>query len=109
MRKEVLANDMVYRRLVSEDETVALIVAGMESGLFTQEFYQEIMAFSHGFSDDENNIYVAGRPIVEGTMALLGPADMKRMVPVVLIVIALVLYALMRSVRPQEPHCLVCL
>jgi uncharacterized protein len=99
LRKEVLANDMVYRRLVSEDETVALIVAGMESGRFTQEFYQEIMAFSHGFADDENSIYVAGRPIVEGTMALLGPADMKRMVPVVLIVIALVLYALMRSFR----------
>jgi predicted RND superfamily exporter protein len=44
-------------------------------------------------------IYVAGRPIVEGTMGMLGPQDMKRMVPVVMIVITLVLLLLLRSFR----------
>jgi uncharacterized protein len=38
LRLDVRDNDMVYRRLVSEDETVALIVAGMDSEYFTQEF-----------------------------------------------------------------------
>lgn len=99
LRVNVIENDMVYRRLISEDETVALIVAGMESSHFTQEFYQEIMAFANDFADEKHTVYVAGRPIVEGTMALLGPADMKKMVPLVLIIIALVLYALLRSVR----------
>ncbi|MBU2506789.1 MAG: MMPL family transporter, partial [Bacteroidetes bacterium] len=39
------------------------------------------------------------RPIIEGTMALLGPADMKKMVPIVVFVIILVLYLTLRSVR----------
>ena len=99
LRQDVRDNEMIYRRVVSEDETVALIIAGMDSDVFTQEFYHDIMEFAHAYGDDNNVIYVAGRPIVEGTMALLGPADMKRMVPVVLIVIALVLYLLLRSVR----------
>jgi uncharacterized protein len=99
LRLEVRDNDMVYRRLVSEDETVALIVAGMDSKFFTQEFYREIMDFANSFESEEEIIYVAGRPIVEGTMALLGPADMKKMVPLVLVVIAVVLYLLLRSFR----------
>jgi uncharacterized protein len=99
LRLNVRDNDMVYRRLVSEDETVALIVAGMDSDYFTQEFYREVMDFAHSFESEDEKIYVAGRPIVEGTMALLGPADMKKMVPLVLLVIAVVLYLLLRSFR----------
>ena len=99
LRQQVRTNDMVYGRLVSEDETVALIIAGLHSDAFTQEFYHEIMAFAHGFESEDETIYVAGRPIVEGTMALLGPADMKRMVPIVLAVIAVVLYLLLGSFR----------
>jgi uncharacterized protein len=99
LRQNVRDNDMVYRRLVSEDETVALIVAGMDSEFFTQDFYSEIMDFAHSFESENENIYVAGRPIVEGTMALLGPQDMKKMVPIVLVVIAVVLYFLLRSFR----------
>lgn len=99
IRQNVKTNDMVYGRFVSTDETVALIVAGMHSGDFSQEFYKEIMAFAKSFESGDETIYVAGRPIVEGTMALLGPADMKRMVPIVLLVIGVVLYLLLRSVR----------
>lgn len=99
LREEVKQNDMAYRRLVSEDETTGLIVAGMNDDEFTPEFYERILEFAKSFEDENNRIYVAGRPIVEGTMALLGPADMKRMVPLVLAVIALVLYVLLRSKR----------
>jgi uncharacterized protein len=63
LRLNVRDNDMVYRRLVSEDETVALIVAGMDSEYFTQEFYREIMDFAHSFESEDENIYVAGRPL----------------------------------------------
>ena len=99
IRQNVRTNDMTYGRFVSTDETVALIVAGMRGGDFSQEFYKEIMEFAKSFESDEETIYVAGRPIVEGTMALLGPADMKRMVPIVLLVIGAVLFLLLRSVR----------
>jgi predicted RND superfamily exporter protein len=73
IRQNVKTNDMVYGRLVSADETVALIIAGM-NGDFTQEFHQKITEFAKGFESENETIYVAGRPIVEGTMALLGPA-----------------------------------
>ena len=96
LRENVVDNDMVYRRLVSEDETVALVVAAMDDEYFTDEFYRRILDFAHSFESSTEIIYVAGRPIVEGTMGLLGPADMKRMVPIVLIVIALVLYLLLK-------------
>ncbi len=99
IRQNVRTNDMVYGRLVSEDETVALVVAGMQGGVFTQALYHQILEFAESFESETESIYVAGRPIVEGTMALLGPADMKKMVPIVLVVIAVVLFVLLRSAR----------
>ncbi|MDZ4205188.1 MAG: efflux RND transporter permease subunit [Bacteroidales bacterium] len=102
LKKSIRTNDMVYRRLVSMDETVGLIVAGMNDEPFTPEFYKKILSFAKSFESDSDKIYVAGRPIVEGTMALLGPADMKKMVPIVLVVIALVLYLLLGSVRASS-------
>ena len=99
LRKKVRDNDMVAGRLVSADETVALVVAGMNSSHFTEALYHDLLEFAHSYASDSENIYVAGRPVVEGTMGQLGPADMKRMVPIVLVVIALVLYVLLRSLR----------
>lgn len=99
IRKNVQSNDMVYGRLISEDETVALVVAGMADSVFSEDFYNEILSFSKSFEGDGDKIYVAGRPIVEGTMGLLGPADMKRMVPLVLIVIVIVLGFVLRSFK----------
>lgn len=99
LRVNVRSNDMVYGRIVSTDETVALVVAGMNDSNFTEDFYHEILQFAKSFEGNGDKIYVAGRPIVEGTMGLLGPADMKRMVPIVLVVITIVLYLLLRSVR----------
>jgi predicted RND superfamily exporter protein len=99
IRNDVRSNDMVYGRMVSEDETVALVIAGINNDNFSEDLYDKILTFAHSFESDTETMYVAGRPIVEGTMGLLGPADMKRMVPIVLIVIALVLFLLLRSVR----------
>ncbi len=99
LKKKVESNEMVFGRLVSTDETVTVVIAGINDNVFTQEFYQEILSTAKEFETDNNKLYVAGRPIVEGTMALLGPADMKRMVPIVLLVITLVLYLTLRSVK----------
>lgn len=99
LKKKVESNEMVFGRLVSEDETVTVIIAAINNDVFTQEFYQEILDLAKEYETDNNKLYVAGRPIVEGTMALLGPADMKKMVPIVLLVITLVLYLTLRSVK----------
>ena len=99
LQANVKNNEMVYGRLVSKDETVTVIVAEIRGDVFTQEFYNEILETVAEYQTDDIIVHVAGRPIVEGTMALLGPADMKKMVPIVLLVITLVLFVMLRSVK----------
>ncbi|RLD61060.1 MAG: hypothetical protein DRJ01_08600 [Bacteroidetes bacterium] len=99
LKQNVENNEMIFGRLVSYDETVTIIIAEIRDDVFTQEFYKEILEVTSSYQTDDIKIHVAGRPIVEGTMALLGPADMQKMVPIVLIVILLVLFFMLRSVK----------
>lgn len=99
LRQKVKTNEMVYGRLVSTEENVTVIIASINDDVFTQEFYVHILETAAEFETDKIKIHVAGRPIIEGTMALLGPADMKRMVPIVLLIIVLVLYVMLRSIK----------
>ncbi len=99
LQQNVRNNEMIYGRLVSTDETVTVIIAEIRDDVFSQEFYNEILELTSSFQTDDIKIHVAGRPIVEGTMALLGPADMKKMVPIVLLVITIVLFFMLRSVK----------
>lgn len=98
LQQKVESNEMVFGRLVSENEEVSLIIAQIGDDVFSQDFYNRILDLGKSYEGPEN-IYVAGRPIVEGTMALLGPADMQKMVPIVIVIIMLVLLLLLRSVK----------
>jgi len=99
LKNKVRSNEMVYGRLVSTDETVTVIIAEIGDDVFTQDFYNRILETAKASETDNIKIYVAGRPIVEGTMALLGPADMKKMVPIVILVIFVVLFITLRSFK----------
>jgi predicted RND superfamily exporter protein len=99
LKSNVENNEMIFGRLVSDDETVTVIVAEIKDDVFTQDFYQRILKVAKASETKDITIHVAGRPIVEGTMALLGPADMKRMVPIVLVVIFIVLFLTLRSMK----------
>ena len=99
LKRNVENNEMIFGRLVSLDETVTVIIAEVRDDVFTQEFYEEILSLAASYETKDIKIHVAGRPIVEGTMALLGPADMTKMVPIVLLVITLVLFITLRSVK----------
>lgn len=98
LRLDVESNEMVHGRLVSENGKVALVVASLNDTVFSMAFYNKILAFADSFEGPEK-VHVAGVPVVEGTMAFLGPKDMKTMVPIVVLVIVIVLYTVMRSVR----------
>lgn len=98
LRHKVRSNEMVFGRLVSTDEKVSIIIARIGDDVFSQEFYHRILALVKKYEGTEK-LYVAGRPIVEGTMAYLGPRDMKRMVPIVILVIIVVLLLVLRSVK----------
>ena len=99
LEENVNNNEMVHGRLVSADGTVTVVIAEIRDDVFTQEFYNEILETAASFQTEDISIHVAGRPIVEGTMALLGPADMKKMVPIVLLVITIVLFIMLRSIK----------
>ncbi|MCD4820360.1 MAG: MMPL family transporter [Candidatus Cloacimonetes bacterium] len=96
--EKVRANEMIFGRLVSEDETVTVIIAEIGDDVFSQKFYHKILDLVDSFEGPEK-LYVAGVPIVEGSMAYLGPKDMKKMVPIVLLVIVIVLLLVLKSVK----------
>ncbi len=98
LSQKVKSNEMVFKRLVSEDETVAVIIAEIGDDVFSQKFYNQILKTAKRFEGPEKT-YVAGRPIVEGTMAVQRPRDMKRMVPLVIAVIIIVLILLLKSLK----------
>jgi uncharacterized protein len=94
----VRSNPMIHGRIVSEDGTATLIVARPTEEGFTDSLYEDIRALVADYEGPEE-VYVAGRPIVEGALAELGPADMARMGPTVLVAIAVILLLVLRSVR----------
>ncbi len=98
MASAVRGNDMIFGRLVSVDESVTLVIAEIKDDVFSQEFYHRILELSKKYEGPER-IYVAGTPIVEGTLAYLGPKDMRKMVPIVILLISIVLLLLLRSIK----------
>ncbi len=98
LRDDVKANDMIYGRLVSLNEKVTIIIAEINDDTFTDDFYNQILVLGESYEGPET-IYVAGSPIVEGTLAKLAPADMKRMAPLVVAIIIIVLLLILRSFK----------
>lgn len=98
LRKSVSSNEMVYKRIVSEDEKATLIMFEIEEGTDTTALQKDLKTYISQYETPET-IYVAGRAIVEGALAELGPADMLKMFPLVVIIMTILLYLLLRSVR----------
>lgn len=93
----VRSNPMIWGRLVSTDGKSALVVAELPESGFSSALYRQVKEIAASYEGPER-IYVAGRPIVEGTLAELGPKDMARMGPLVLLVIAFVLFLVLKSI-----------
>ncbi len=98
LKKEVESNDMVFGRVVSKDEHSAVVIARIKKDVFDSTFYNKILKIAHSYEGPEK-IYVAGRPIVEGTLGKLMPQDMKLMAPLVILVIIIVLLIILRSIK----------
>ncbi|OHD64473.1 MAG: hypothetical protein A2096_05775 [Spirochaetes bacterium GWF1_41_5] len=98
LKKLVRNNEMVNGRIVSQSETVTIIIAKINNDLYSEQLYEKFQQIAEKYKGPEN-IYIAGRPIVEGVMAKLGPRDMQKMVPVVILIIVFTLLLVLRSVR----------
>ena len=98
IKKAVESNEMIYGRIVSKDENSTLVIAEIKDNAFTDTFYEKMMNIAKKYNGHDK-VMVAGRPIIEGTMGKLGPKDMKKMVPIVFLVIIVILFFIMRSFR----------
>ena len=99
IRNSVVTNEMVHKRLVSEDEKSTIIFTKIKDNSFSEELYAEIIEITEKYEEDGIVIHVAGQPIIEGTMTVLMPKDMQTMFPIVLLLILIVLYIVLRSFK----------
>ncbi|MCF7916093.1 MAG: MMPL family transporter [Spirochaetaceae bacterium] len=98
LQSAVEGNDMIHGRIVSTDGSATLIIAEIGEETFTDRFYADLQDFAASWEGPET-VHIAGRPVVEGELTKLGPQDMARMAPLVLLVMTLLLLILLRSVR----------
>lgn len=99
IKESVKTNEMVWKRLVSEDETSTIVFTKIKDNTFSEELYEQILEVAHQYNGNGDVIHVAGQPIVEGTMAILMPKDMKKMFPIVILLIVIVLFIVLRSIK----------
>jgi predicted RND superfamily exporter protein len=98
LQNAVRGNDMINGRIVSADEKSTLIIADIGDDAFSNSFYDALQEFAAEWEGPET-IHIAGRPIVEGELTRLGPKDMARMAPLVIILMTIILLFLLKSVR----------
>ena len=99
IKEGVISNEMVHKRIVSENGTATLVFTKIKDNSFTEDLYNQILEISKKYEGDGDVIYVAGQPIVEGTMAILMPEDIKKMFPIVILLIIIVLFVVLRSLK----------
>src|SRR6056297_904287 len=98
LQAAVESNDMIDGRIVSRSANAALIIAEIGDDAFTDQFYSQLQEFAAEWEGPET-VYIAGRPVVEGELTKLGPKDMARMAPLVIVMMTILLLVLLRSVR----------
>ena len=98
LQNAVRGNDMIHGRIVSADEKSTLIIADIGDDDFSNSFYDNLQEFAAEWEGPET-IHIAGRPIVEGELTRLGPKDMTRMAPLVIIIMTIILLFLLKSLR----------
>ncbi|MFP4199109.1 MAG: efflux RND transporter permease subunit [Halanaerobium sp.] len=100
LRSDVEANKMISSRLAAEDGSAVLIMAELKDGEIDRlELYHKIQDLVEPYRDGIENIYIAGQPVVEGTLANLMPQDMQKMIPIVIFIILFVLFLTLHSVK----------
>ncbi|MGM0436665.1 MAG: efflux RND transporter permease subunit [Bacillota bacterium] len=99
LKEKVSENEMVSGRLVAENNKVTLIQAELvEGGADRVELYKQLEEALDKV-EGPGKLYIAGQPVVEGTLANLMPEDMKTMIPLVILIISIVLLLTFKSLK----------
>ena len=99
VRDAVFANDMMIGSIVSRDGQATLIIAEMLDGGDKVELYAHIRRIIAATPMQAEQVFIGGRPVLEGEMALLARSDLTRMFPFVILAAGLVLWVTLRSLR----------
>jgi hydrophobe/amphiphile efflux-3 (HAE3) family protein len=100
LRRAVFDNDMFISNVVSPDGEATAIFAELEEECDKLEMYRRIRQMVRDETDSgENQIIIAGRPVIEGTLGRNAVDDMRTTMPLVILVSLVVLYLTLRSVR----------
>jgi hypothetical protein len=100
LRAAVLDNDMFINNVVSPDGTATSIFAKLEEGYDKVAMYDRIKKLvAEEFDLGNDKVFIAGRPMIEGTIGRYAAEDMRKTFPLVTLVSLIVLYLTLRSAR----------
>ena len=101
LKNAVFRNEIFLGNLVSRDSKAASIFAQFEDGIDKHAMYYTIKEIvdAERQKHPEVKIFFSGRPILEGLIGVLLRADMKRLFPIVMLVVLIVLFLTFRSIR----------
>ena len=105
LKEHLYGNEMFIGWLVSEDRTMALILAMIERGEDKTDddrvryAYDEFKKIVEKERDGEDRLYIAGQPVLEATFVDFIIGNLEVMLPIVTAVIILLLYFSLGSLR----------
>ena len=98
LKETIVRNPMIYGPIVSKDFKSTLIQADFESDVSSRRIFRQVQQIIEEEKDSNNNIYIGGRPILEGWLDFYTP-KMGKIFMGTLIVMILILYIAFRSKR----------
>ena len=106
LRESLHKNEMFLGLLASADDKAAMVMAKLvesdllkESGNGKEKIYLDLTEWIKTLDLGENKVFVAGRPVLEGSISRYIMEDNAVMLPIVVLVIIVVLFATLKSVR----------
>ncbi len=98
LEKKIVANPNIYGRMVSRDFKSTFIQVDFSSKVKTSYIFSTLMKLKKKYEDKNTEIYIAGRPILEGWLNFYLPSMFKILI-ISFLVISIVLYLTFRSRR----------
>jgi len=100
VKDRVYDNGLYVGSMVSDDATAATIVAEISDDIDKEEFYLALKALVAGAPRGPGDeVFIAGQQIIEGTTGLFVRSDLKKLLPVVFLVLVILLYLSFGSLR----------
>jgi hypothetical protein len=96
LRERIKDNDLVYGSIISEDFKAVAVIAILREGIKDKKILDEIDKIIREVSGDEE-LYLAGLPIVRAEVANNMQKDMKKFIPLGLLIMLIFLYLCFRE------------